>query len=191
MRIKQSQYPTKQFEAVSLCCYSYISCYHHFYFHLKTGVNTHRTLYLKTLSSKKEWDQDGYNWLFASSHTIADVFWVHWKGYSRAPIFQKPVIAFRAQKMLNLFWFRVCYQKLGGELWHCATCSPCDDTPTTAALTTGRVSLLICKKNFFVSLLPLAIYGLSTTRPSVTAKVPAVGVSSYGLKHSNTLPSFW
>jgi hypothetical protein len=61
MRIKQSQYPTKQFEAVSLCCYSYISCYHHFYFHLKTGVNTHRTLYLKTLSSKKEWDQDGYN----------------------------------------------------------------------------------------------------------------------------------
>ncbi len=27
-----------------ICCYSYLSCFHHFYFHLKTGVNTPRTL---------------------------------------------------------------------------------------------------------------------------------------------------
>jgi hypothetical protein len=45
MTLKQSQYPTKQFGAVSLCCCSYLSCYHQFYFHLKTGVNTPRTLY--------------------------------------------------------------------------------------------------------------------------------------------------
>ncbi len=45
IRLKQSEYPIKQFRAVSLCCYSYLSCYHRFYFHLKTGVNTPRTLY--------------------------------------------------------------------------------------------------------------------------------------------------
>ena len=45
IRLKQSQYPTKQFGAVSLCFYSYLSCYHHFYFHLKTGIKTPRTLY--------------------------------------------------------------------------------------------------------------------------------------------------
>ena len=37
-------YPNKQYGAVSSCCYSYLSCYHHFYFHLKMGVNTSRTL---------------------------------------------------------------------------------------------------------------------------------------------------
>jgi hypothetical protein len=46
MRLKQSQYPTKQFGAVSLRCCSYLSCYHHFYFHLKTGINTPRSLYM-------------------------------------------------------------------------------------------------------------------------------------------------
>jgi len=45
IRLKQSQYPRKQFGAVSLSCYSNLSCYHHFYCHLKTGVNTPRTLY--------------------------------------------------------------------------------------------------------------------------------------------------
>ena len=37
-------YPNKQYGAVSSCCYSYLSCYCHFYFHLKMGVNTPRTL---------------------------------------------------------------------------------------------------------------------------------------------------
>ncbi len=46
IRLKQSQYTTKQFGAVLLCCYSYLSCNHHFHFHLKTGVNTPRTLYI-------------------------------------------------------------------------------------------------------------------------------------------------
>jgi hypothetical protein len=31
IRLKQSQYPTKQFGAGSLCCYLYLSCYHHFF----------------------------------------------------------------------------------------------------------------------------------------------------------------
>jgi hypothetical protein len=44
IRLKPGHYPTKQVGAVSICCYSYLSCYDHFYFHLKTGVNTPRTL---------------------------------------------------------------------------------------------------------------------------------------------------
>jgi hypothetical protein len=57
IRLKHSQYPTKQFGAVSLCCYSYLSCYHHFYFHLKTGVNTSRTLYkIQQLKFMREWE---------------------------------------------------------------------------------------------------------------------------------------
>ncbi len=44
-------YPTKQFRAVSLCCCSYLSGYHNFYFHLKTFVNTPRTLYFLSVST--------------------------------------------------------------------------------------------------------------------------------------------
>jgi hypothetical protein len=51
--IKQIQYPTKQFGAVSLCCYSYLSCYHHFYFNLKTGVNTLHAVVSHNLSENK------------------------------------------------------------------------------------------------------------------------------------------
>jgi hypothetical protein len=41
----------------------------------------------------------------------------------------------------------------------------CVDTPiaATVAVTTGGVSLLICKNIFFVSLLPLAVRGRSNT----------------------------
>ncbi len=54
--------------------------------------------------------------------------------------------------------------------------SPCDDTPTAAtiAVTTGGVSLLICKNIFFFILL-LAIHGHSDTPPVVTATLAAVG----------------
>jgi hypothetical protein len=45
---------------------------------------------------------------------------------------------------------------------------------------TPCVTLLVCKKLFFVSILPLAVHGRSDTPPVVMATVAAVGVSPNG-----------
>jgi hypothetical protein len=60
--------------------------------------------------------------------------------------------------------------------------SPCDDTPmhcrhSSSTVTTGGVSLTICKNILFVSVLPCVVHSHSDTPPVVIAMVAAAGVS--------------
>jgi hypothetical protein len=102
-------------------------------------------------------DQEGYQSICLDFVHNRRFFYVHLKSHSRALNFKKRLLRLGTKKD-RVFFDVECSTKNSEVLYFVTLCySPYDYTPTaaTVAISTGGVSLLICKKFYLLPYSPL------------------------------------